>query len=361
MATKTRKTKLPTITQLPSGAYHTRVTYTDTDGKRKALSITDYDYNTVLVCAAEAVADRKQDKVDKAQGKTSMSLGEAMWEYLRIKEHVLSPTTYKNYVSIAQNHFKNLQPMPLDTITAPQIQVAINTLAAKRSPKTVRNVHGFVSAVLGMFRPDISLATTLPQKKKSEIMIPTEDEIKRLFDIVENTPMEIPVLLAACCGMRRSEICALKWDDIDFTKGTITIDQALVLNIDHEFVEKTTKTEAGTRTIRMFPLVAEALTRHKENAETTDGYIAIRPDGVSNRFYRIIRSNGFPLYRFHDLRHYTVSVMLSLGVPPNYIAGYVGHDGTRMVETVYGHLMASRKTTVEDQMQGYFEGVFKRK
>ena len=75
---KTRKTKLPTITQLPSGAYHTRVTYTDTDGKRKALSITDYDYNTVLVRAAEAVADRKQDKVDKAQGRTSMSLRESM-------------------------------------------------------------------------------------------------------------------------------------------------------------------------------------------------------------------------------------------------------------------------------------------
>ena len=357
--TKTRKTKLPKITQLPSGAYHCKVSMgKDANGKDIYLSITDHDYNTVVLRAAEAKADRKQAKVDKAAGKSNMSLGEAMREYMTIKEAVTSPTTYRGYKTIANNYFLDLQPLPITDITAQQIQVGVNKLATRLAPKTVRNVHGFLTSVFGMFRPDFNFSTTLPQKVKAEVMIPTEEEILRLFEITSGTEMEIPVILAACCGMRRSEICALKWSDIDFTRGTITIDQALVLNDKREFVEKTTKTEAGTRVIRMFPFVSESLDRYKQGHPDTGGYIVLRPDALSNRFYKLIRRHGFPHYCFHDLRHYTVSVMLSLSIPANYIAGYVGHDGTRMIETVYGHLLASKKTSVEDQMQTYFQGVF---
>ena len=218
----------------------------------------------------------------------------------------------------------------------------------------MRNIHGFLTAVLQTYRPDFVLHTTLPQKKKPSISIPTEDEIKKLFEMTDGTDLYIPVLLAAVCGMRRSEIAALTWDRVDFKKGIIIINQALVLGDDHEFIEKTTKTTAGTRTIRMIPLVSSALQRHKAENPTSDGYITIRPDLISNRFYNLIRKSDLPNYRFHDLRHYTVSVMLSLNVPKNYIADYVGHETENMIDQVYGHIMQSRKTTVEDQMQDYF-------
>ena len=361
MAAKSRRTKLPSITRLPSGAYHTRVTYTDTDGKRKAISITDYDYNTVVLRAAEAMADRKQDKVDKQQGKVSMSLAEAIEAYIDSKSAVLSPSTMRSYRTIHRNYLKTIMDRRVSDITQAMIQTAINIEAMTHSPKTVRNIHGLLSAVMQVYRPDLILHTTLPQKKKPTISVPTEEDIKKLFDLTNGTDMEIPVLLGAVCGMRRGEIGALTWDSIDFNKGTITIDQSLVLSDDHEWIEKTTKTTAGTRTIRMIPMISTVLQRHHEATEGKGDYITIRPDLISNRFYNLIRRSDLPQYRFHDLRHYTVSVMLSLGVPPNYIAGYVGHDGTRMVETVYGHLMTSRKTTVEDQMQVYFEGVFKPK
>ena len=67
-----------------------------------------------------------------------------------------------------------------------------------------------------------------------------------------------------------------------------------------------------------------------------------------------MRRNGLPEYRFHDLRHYTVSVMLALNIPKKYIADYVGHESENMIDEVYGHIMASKKTSVEDQMQEYF-------
>jgi integrase len=352
---KKRNTKLPAIKQLPSGAYHASVySHTDADGKRHYESITGFDYNKVLLEVAQFKADKKQDKIDRATGKIKMTLGEAMEKYMESKSAVLSPATIRSYRTIIRNYLQVLQTVHVDDLTRDQVQVAINQESMAHSPKTVRNIHGFLTAVLQVYRPDFVLHTTLPQKKKPSISIPTEDEIKKLFAMTEETDLYIPVLLGAVCGMRRGEIGALTWESIDFEKGTITIDQALVLGEDHEWIEKTTKTTAGTRTIRMIPLVANALKNAKEESTSTDGYITIRPDLISNRFYNLIRKSDIPNYRFHDLRHYTVSVMLSLNVPQNYIAGFVGHGSTKMIETVYGHLMASKKTSVEDQMQDYF-------
>ena len=352
---KKRNTKLPSIKQLPSGAYHTQVySHTDANGKRHYESITGFDYNQVLLEVAQFKAEKKQDKIDRSMGKVKMTLGEAMNKYIESKSAVLSPATIRSYRTIIRNYLHVLQTVHVDDLTRDQVQVAINQEAINHSPKTVRNIHGFLTAVLQVYRPDFVLHTTLPQKKKPSISIPTEEEIKKLFDLTEGTDLYIPVLLGAVCGMRRGEIGALMWDSIDFDKGTITVDQSLVLGEDHEWVEKTTKTTAGTRTIRMIPLVSSALRKHKSESTTTDGYITIRPDLISNRFYNLIRKSDLPNYRFHDLRHYTVSVMLSLNIPQNYIAGFVGHGSTRMIETVYGHLMASKKTSVEDQMQEYF-------
>ena len=350
---KKRNTGLPKIKQLPSGAYHASVySHTDAAGKRHYESFTGYDYNRVLLEVAQFKAGKKQEKIDK--NKKDLTLREAMNQYLENKSEVLSPSTYKSYKGIARNHFQELHLVPIDQITRSQIQIYINKISANRSPKTVRNVHGFITAVFGMFRPDFSFTTTLPQRKKNEIAIPTEEEIKIILDIADGTPMYVPIILAACCGMRRSEVAGLTWKNVDFKRGTITIDQAMVVNENNEFVEKTTKTVAGTRTIRMFPIVSETLLKHKETWDGTDGHVTVGPNAITNNFGRLVRRNGLPEYRFHDLRHYTVSVMLSLNIPKKYIADYVGHESERMIDQVYGHIMASKKTSVEDQMQEYF-------
>lgn len=352
---KKRNTKLPAIKQLPSGAYHASVySHTDANGKRHYESFTEFDYNQVLLEVAQFKADKKRDRIENAQ--KSPTLGEAMLKYLEDKEHVLSPSTYKAYDSIRRNHFKELQDERLVDITASQIQVAISRISANRAPKTVRNIHGFITAVFAMFRPDFQFNTTLPQKKKEEILIPTEEEIKRLLEIVAGTPMHIPVLLAACCGMRRSEICALRWRDINFKKNTITIDDAMVYNVDNQLVDKTTKTYDSTRVVRMFPIVSDTLRRVMEASSfSEDDHVTISPNAITKRFERLMKKHGFPGYSLHDLRHYTVSVMLALNIPKKYIANYVGHDEAgNMIDKVYGHIMASKKSSVEDQMQDYF-------
>lgn len=350
---KKRNTGLPKIKQLPSGAYHATVySHTDPDGKRHYESFTNPDYSSLLVEVAQFKADKKRSKTESNAHR--LTLGEAMVEFTETRTKVLAPDTYRLYQGYARNHFKKLQNTPIDEITQVDIQVEINNLAAIRSSKTVSNVHGFISAVFSAYRPSFALKTTLPQEEKTEIVIPSEDDIVKIFEASAGTVLEIPILLAACCGMRRSEICALKWSNINFKKNTITIDSAVVIDAENKFVKKTTKTVSGTRTIRMFPIVSEALKAHREANPDTNEYIAPRPNIISNQFPRMLKKHGIPHYRFHDLRHYTVSVMISLNVPNMYIADYIGHKGEELIKKVYGHIMASKKSSVEDQMQQYF-------
>lgn len=110
----------------------------------------------------------------------------------------------------------------------------------------MRNYHGFISAVLGTFCPNLKICTTLPQKVKNEPYIPSDDDVRRILEYAKETKYEIPIILA-CYGMRRSEICALTPDDID--GDVVTINKAKVQNQSHEWVTKTTKTTASTREI----------------------------------------------------------------------------------------------------------------
>lgn len=356
---KTNRTKLPSITQLPSGAYNALVyDYTDETGKRVYRSFTSYDYDQLVLEIAQFKADKKSDKVNRSLGKRSLTLGAAFDQYIESKSAVLSPSTIVGYRKIRRTNFQDLMSEQIDKLTQNQIQISINRQALSLSPKSIRNAHGLLTAVLKVFRPDFVLHTALPQKVKNDIQIPTEEEIKALMICAKDTDMEIPLYLAACCGMRRSEISALTWDCIDLDTGTLTIRHALVLNDEGKIVEKGTKTTAGTRTIRLFPVVLNALKAHKAAQDSDQGYITITPNQITKRFPALIEQAGVRHFRFHDLRHYTISVMLSLNIPKNYIADYVGHETEDMIDRVYGHIMQSKKTSVEDLLNQYYTSVF---
>ena len=216
--------------------------------------------------------------------------------------------------------------------------------------------------MLKQYRPELILNTTLPKNKKADIKIPTEDEIQKLLVYVAGTEIELPIMLGACCGLRRSEVLGLKWSDVDFIHNTISINEAKVLNVNNVAISKGTKSIAGTRTIRMFPfirVVLERANRDNEMSKKIDDsnskyIVAMQGYQIYNEFSRSLVKCGVQHYRFHDLRHYLVSVMLSLNIPKKHIADYVGHETENMIDRVYGHIMAQKKTSTEDLLQEYF-------
>lgn len=333
------KKKLPTPQKLPSGVYRCQVMV---DGKR--ISVVD---ENPAMAQAKAVA-LKNGLIEEKKTGPSMTIGQSIDRYIESKDAVLSPSTLRSYRSIRKNSLGNLDSIQLNNLTQDAVQRHINALSRGKSPKYVRNVHGLLSAVIAAYRPDFILHTTLPQKKKVEIKIPTIEEVQFLAEKSKGTAFELPFLLATWMGLRTSEIRGLTWECID--GDMLHVKQALVEG-DNGPVLKTTKSYSGNREIRIPPYIKNLLDEYPRKNEYIIQYTR---NALYNRLRRMCEKYGMPHYRFHDLRHVQASVMLALGVPDKYAMERMGHASTNMLKTVYQHTMKSKSEEVADTVDNFF-------
>ena len=251
--------------------------------------------------------------------------------YIKSKSNVLSPSTingYRGILDILPNDFKE---MPISRIAQADVQTVINNYAAEHKPKTVRNVHGFISAVLRQYRPSLNLYTTLPQRDVNEPYTPSEDDIKRILDACVGTRYHIPFLLGVM-GLRRSEICALTLDDVDADNNILSIDKAMVLGEDNKWFIKSTKTTAGTRKI----YIPDSLIKEIEESNAIyNGH----PSKLLYNLSRFLKQLGIPHFRFHDLRHFFASYAHSQGISDADIMASGGWKSDYTMKSIYRHEM----------------------
>lgn len=334
------KKKLPTPQKLPSGMYRCQVMV---DGKR--VSVVD---ENPAVAQAKAVALRA-GIIEEKKVAPSMTVGEAVDRYIESKDAVLSPSTIRGYRSIREKSLGKLEAVRLNELTQEAVQRHVNELAREKTPKYCRNVHGLLSAALAVYRPDFVLHTTLPQKVKAEIQIPTMEEVQLLAEKAKGTRFELPFLLATWMGLRTSEIRGLTWDCIE--GDTLHVKQALVLG-EKGPVLKTTKSYSGNRKIRIPPYIKELLNRQERTGEYI---VPCSRNGLYKQLCSLCDKNGLPHYRFHDLRHVQASVMLALGVPDKYAMERMGHASTNMLKNVYQHTIKSKSEEVADKVDNFFD------
>lgn len=311
------------IEKLPSGSYRVRKMY-----KGQSYTIV-FDYKPTQKEVLQAIAA----ELDKSQVKTQhLTFRQAAEKYVQAKENVLSPRTVKEYSEIPNRLSEQFCDLLISDITPIIIQREINELSKIRGPKTVRNYHGFISTVLGTFRPELNISTTLPQKCKNEPYVPSDDDIKRILERSAGTKYEIPILLG-CYGMRRSEICALTLDDID--GDVITINKAMVLDKNKKWVIKTTKTTESARTI-VVPLEIT-------NKIMKQGYVYKgHPNSISDYLAAEQEKLGIPHFTLHKLRHYFASKLSAMGVPEEDIMKYGGWETDYVMKGVYRHAMEDK-------------------
>lgn len=317
------------IEKLPSGSYRMRKMY---KGKTYTV-VTDYkptQKEALQLLSAEF------DKVPTAS--IHMTFEDAANKYMEIKVNVLSPSSINGYKSILRNLSETFKSSNISDITSIDIQKEINDYSATRSPKTVRNAHGFISAILGMFRPELNISTTLPQKRKNDEYIPSDEDVKRILQYAKGTRYEIPLILATF-GLRRSEICALTLDDLD--GNILTINKALVLNENKEFVIKSTKTTDGTRQIYLPDYLADLI---RQNGAIYNGF----PGSIRRYLANAQDALGIKHFRLHTLRHYYASMSHSLGIPDSYIMQAGGWKSDSTLKRVYRHAMDDKKAEMQE-------------
>lgn len=341
MRAKAAKLSKPSPVELPSGMWRCQITV---NGKRESVIDADPE-----VAHAKAVAI-KNGFLQQAKTPSALTVGEAVDRYIESKDSVLSPSTIAGYKKIKENQFPPIKDIKLGLLTQETVQKWVNTMAKDKSPKTVRNAHGLLSAAVSAYYPELSLRTTLPQKERHDIAIPSEDDIKKILQAAKGTANELYLLLAIWLGLRASEIRGLKWTDID--GDILRIRRAVV-----DEGEKTTKTYSSQRDLPIPQRIKDLLA---ETPHTSEYIVTLTRRQMYFRLQDICKKAGVSQhYRFHDLRHINASVMLAQGVPNKYAQQRMGHATENMLKTVYQHTMEKETQKYNKKIDKYFSELLK--
>lgn len=229
-------------------------------------------------------------------------------------------------------------------------------------PRTVLQHHRIIHEALEhavrwqLVPRNVADAVTPPRVEHREAVMPAEDDVQRLLEAARGDRMYIPILLAVTAGLRRGEIAGLRWRDIDFEAGTLTVRQTLQLSPEKGYFFKEPKSAKGRRTIKLPPTTVEALRQHrKEQARLRllvgekyqdNDLVFCRPDGrhadlrnFTNHFWAVLDKAGLPHMPFHALRHFHATLLLSSGVPLRAVSDRLGHAAPSVTVNVYNHLL----------------------
>lgn len=327
------------VEKLPSGSYRIRKTY----NKKTYTVVIDHKPSQKEV--VELMADAMHGINVSAR---SMTLADASKHYIELKRGVLSPSTIRGYMSIRKGLPAALGALRLSDITGVHIQSYISDLSRTHSPKTVRNIHAFITAVLSTYLPELQLHTQLPQRIKSDPYIPSDEDIRRVIDYSRGSAYEVPLMLA-CLGLRRSEIAALNVDDL--AGNMLTINKALVFDENQHLTIKTTKTTASTRTI-IIPNDLAARIR-------SDGYIFKgNPNSIAKYLYRVQDKLGIQRFSLHKLRHYFASKLSAMNIPEADILAMGGWETANVMKTVYRHSLKESQNASMKRIANSMEQIF---
>ena len=319
------------------------------DGKRIWKSVTRKTKTECIQAATEmSVSSNKVIRVE-----------ETVRRYLEAKQAVLSPTTYRCYLSVYKNHIKDdiFGFMPIDFLTDSHIQRWVSRLAATESAKTVRNVYGLVSASLRFADRRLAFNVTLPQRSVQKLHTPSTSEVEKVLALCKEWDEVLyrAALLAAVGMMRLGEICALTADDIDRTKNTITINKSIALSANNELIVKPPKTETSNRTIVLPKFVIDQLPEEGR-------IVGKAPNAISIQFRKLMDRNKDKVtpFRFHDLRHYAASIAASssVGASIESIKARGGWATDGMMKRIYINQIGEEIDKDTKSIISYFERHF---
>lgn len=257
--------------------------------------------------------------------------------YVDSKDKILSPASIRTYNMLIDRLSDGLKATNIYDITQEQIQKEINNYSIDHAPKTVRALHGFISSVLNMYRPQMTLKTALPRLQKEKGYQPTTEDIKRVLEAVRDSEYSVPFQLGIL-GLRRGEICALTLDDL---KGNeLTINKTVVYNKGW-MIKQAAKTDESNRVIYVPDKLADEI-------RTTGVIYDGDPKRLNKHLQRIQTQLDIPTFRFHDLRHYFASYASTLGIPEADIMAMGGWKSDHVFKSIYRDSMnESRRQSMQ--------------
>ena len=293
-----------------------------------------------------------------------------------------SASTVHGHTMIISNHVApGLGSIPLKKLTASQVQLYLNRMQAQGlCANTVRKHYMLLHNALEHARRqelvvrNVSEYVTPPSASDPTHHFYDSETMARLFEILAGTSMEPVVKLAGYLGLRRAEICGLKWNHVDREQKVITIAEART-TVNGRPVNKSTKNRSSIRRLGYAGLadmeeLMERLWRQRqeEMARLGDcyldkGYVICHDGGrpyqadyLSNRLQRVLSKTELPYVTLHGLRHSFASIANSRNVPLFGISRALGHSTTSTTSRIYMHLFDDTHLAVVQAVGQAVEG-----
>ncbi len=320
------------IEKLPSGSYRVRKTY-----KKQTYTLT-FPYKP----SQKEIIERFADLLEN-ENVGSETMKAYIQKYIDSKKNVLSPSsivTYERFLNVISDDFLKIH---LNRLTQLDVQEEINRYAEDHAPKSVKSLHGFIASVIGLFRPQMVLRTTLPQKIESDRYLPTEKDIKAILDASKGTEDSIGIQLGVL-SLRRSEVCALEMSDLDGNE--LHIHANMVWN--KGWIKKESpKTDAGNRIVYL----PDSLVRE---IQAKGYFFKYSPNKLLEHLHKYQDALNIPRFRFHDLRHYFASYASTI-MPEADAMALGGWKSDYVFKQIYRDSMKSkRKESAEKLLKEIF-------
>ena len=314
----------------------------------------------------ESCGGKKNDKLQP-----DMTFGEWMdfW-YQNYSKPKLRPTTQMGYENAIYKHIiPALGKIPLSELSTNDIQQFYAKLKKEGrlirtelygegvSDRTVWSCHTRIRTALnravqdGLIRTNPAADCKLPPQNTKEMQILTREEMQRfLIQAKEEGYFEL-FLLELATGLRRGEVLALQWDDLNFDTGELRI-QRQVYRANGELAVSAPKTKAALRTIVLPPALVGVLAEYKQ--QTTSCWMfpspakedaPLDPAACRKRFQTILKHAGCKRVRFHDLRHLFVTTALESGMDVKTLSAIIGHVSAKTTLNTYTHVTDAMRQT----------------
>lgn len=263
---------------------------------------------------------------------SSITVGEVVDRYIQYKSGLpkTSPSTIRGYTIIRRTRFPKLMMQEIGSLDESDVQFAIDHEQA--SEKTIKNAWYLVHAAI-LWETKRDLRCKLPKVPKNDLAFLTADEIGIFVKAIYGTPIELPALLGLH-SLRRSEIEALRWRDIDQENGIIRVCGSAVYNEQNKLVYKeTTKTSASRRDVT---IVIPRLLELVQGEHDPDGLVSeFYPNTLQRMVNRICMQNNLPEIGTHGLRRSFASLGYRLRIPEKVIAAQGGWDDLQTMHNFY--------------------------
>lgn len=305
------------------------------------------------------------------------------------KKNDLKKTTFDTYMVMYRKHIKNsaIGNTKLNRLTNNQLQQYYNTkIADGYNPKTVKHIHVIVNAALDkavqmkLITDNVNKLTSLPKRTSYEGSVLSAEEVKIILNESKEELLYPIVVLAIYTGLRKGEIMALKWKDVDLEKKELSVSGSLCRvekesdesgKIIHSYEIMEPKTSKSRRTIPLLDVAIEALLLQKERQDKIkrqykdiyydEGFVFARYDGkylnqrqFMNDYHAFLKKYNISNIRFHDLRHTFATLLLEAGEAPKIIQELLGHSTITTTMDIYAHVSTEVKQKTIHKLDSLF-------